>query len=397
MTVNSVQNAGYTQVTDNNGKVYLVPNEEAETSVFAAANKGQPFVSKQLDINVDSVDGSNDGKLSIGEAAKQAWKGVGDLVAAPVTEAAKGNFLPLIGTVVVGGAIALIGAPAAVAAGAIGLCVGGAKLASGISNAISAKTDAEAKSASREIGQGGFGVLASAAGVKGGLKEMKTNPKYEYSKLGEEATFGDKAGAYFKDLGNATKGALDKVNPFPGKGAGEQETPLDDGIDEEQMIKDIMDNTDEPTALTEGHLERIKAVDADDALAQMQEAQQELAEGVSFVLDESGPVIKPYEFPKMTAEEAAAIPKTGPTLAETNPDLAQQLLAQAQNNNEYLITDDSVLAKIQMVADLQDKVNLSWANKPSNRSADWTQWEVDNKALTAQLEEANAALQTLFT
>lgn len=280
MAVDAVQNTGYVQVLDNNtGNVYNLPAEEVNASVFMNDNNGQYFASKQLDINVDSVDGSSDGKLSFGEHVKQAWKGIGDMISAPITEAAKGNFAPLIGTavgaVVIGGAVAVIGAPALVAAGVVGGIFAGAKLIGGIVKSINADTDAEAKAASREIGQGSFGVLVSTAGVKGGLKSMKADVDSNYGQLGKDATFGDKTRAYFKDLGNSTRDAAQKVNPFRGRG-GKPETVPEEGINEEQLIKDIMNNTDEPTVLTQEQLARINAIDADDALVQMQEAQVQL-------------------------------------------------------------------------------------------------------------------------
>lgn len=121
------------------------------------------------------TDGADDGKIGLFSAIGNVAKGVGKTV----VNAAKGALgfksdgtwspLKLAKTVAIGAVCAAFPAAALVACG-IGAVAGGAQIVKGVGNAMSATTDAEAKSAWQNVGAGAFTTAASVAGAKASYK-----------------------------------------------------------------------------------------------------------------------------------------------------------------------------------------------------------------------------------
>ena len=121
------------------------------------------------------TDGADDGKIGLFSAVGNVAKGVGKTV----VNAAKGALgfksdgtwspLKLAKTVAIGAVCAVFPAAALVACG-IGAVAGGAQIIKGVGNAMSATTDAEAKSAWQNVGAGTFTTAASVAGAKASYK-----------------------------------------------------------------------------------------------------------------------------------------------------------------------------------------------------------------------------------
>ena len=117
------------------------------------------------------TDGADDGKIGLFSAVGNVAKGVGKTV----VNAAKGALgfksdgtwspLKLAKTVAIGAVCAVFPAAALVACG-IGAVAGGAQIIKGVGNAMSATTDAEAKSAWQNVGAGTFTTAASVVGAK---------------------------------------------------------------------------------------------------------------------------------------------------------------------------------------------------------------------------------------
>ena len=121
------------------------------------------------------TDGADDGKIGLFSAVGNVAKGIGKTV----VNAAKGALgfksdgtwspLKLAKTVAIGAVCAAFPAAALVACG-IGAVAGGAQIIKGVGNAMSATTDAEAKSAWQNVGAGTFTTAASVVGAKASYK-----------------------------------------------------------------------------------------------------------------------------------------------------------------------------------------------------------------------------------
>lgn len=192
-------------------------NSAEEVSVYASNDNDS---AKTVDIDYACTDGKDDGKISTGEKFESVGKGVLksaiNLVTAPFTEAAKGNFLPAL--MVAGGALLCatpIGAPIAVIGGAIGLAKGVSTIVTGLQKAdeianSGTGTDGETKAAYEQVGSGVLTTGLSATAVFGGLKTMKARGG-EMAKLGKGAKFGDKVKAFKDDTVTAGKDTFGKL------------------------------------------------------------------------------------------------------------------------------------------------------------------------------------------
>ena len=100
------------------------------------------------------TDGKNDGKIgffsAIGNIFKGAVKSVVNTVKDIVT-----NPVKLLGAVATA-AICFLCPPVGLALAGVGIATGAAKMIGGVANAMGAKTDAEAKAAWQQVGEGGF-------------------------------------------------------------------------------------------------------------------------------------------------------------------------------------------------------------------------------------------------
>lgn len=128
------------------------------------------------------TDGADDGKIGLFSAVGNVAKGVGKTV----VNAAKGALgfksdgtwspLKLAKTVAIGAVCAAFPAAALVACG-VGAVAGGAQIIKGVGNAMSATTDAEAKSAWQNVGAGTFTTAASVIGAKASYKGVMNGAK----------------------------------------------------------------------------------------------------------------------------------------------------------------------------------------------------------------------------
>lgn len=123
------------------------------------------------------TDGNDDGKIgffsAIGHAVKGAVKGVANGIKGCFTNS-EGKFSlgKTLLTVATGALCIAFPAVGLVACG-VGAVMGGVNLCKGVYNAATAETDAEAKDAWEQIGDGTFTVASSVLGAKASLKAVK--------------------------------------------------------------------------------------------------------------------------------------------------------------------------------------------------------------------------------
>ncbi len=162
------------------------------------------------------TDGKDDGKIglasAVGNIAQGAGKGVLNAVKGAFTNS-QGKFSILKTAATLGiGALCVTFPAVGLAACAIGGVTGGAKLATGVLNAVNAKTDSEAKDAWEAVGEGGVTVAASVAGAKASYNAVQATASAASStgtsavaQLGKEASILQKASALGKDMVSSTK------------------------------------------------------------------------------------------------------------------------------------------------------------------------------------------------
>ena len=134
------------------------------------------FVSSKGNTCTDGVD---DGKIGVASALGNIVEGAGKSIINGIKGAftdSEGNFsiLKTLGTIGVGAACVAFPAVGLVLAG-VGVVAGGAKLATGVANAMNAETDAEAKDAWEQVGEGGLTAGLSAVGVKASLGAVQSS------------------------------------------------------------------------------------------------------------------------------------------------------------------------------------------------------------------------------
>ena len=118
------------------------------------------------------TDGNNDGKIGFFSAIGNIFKGAAKMVVNTVKDIVT-NPAKLLGAVATA-ALCVVFPPAGLVLAGIGIVSGGAKIASGVANAMGAKTDAEAKAAWQQVGEGGLTVGLSVAGAKASVKSMSS-------------------------------------------------------------------------------------------------------------------------------------------------------------------------------------------------------------------------------
>lgn len=118
------------------------------------------------------TDGKNDGKIGFFSAIGNIFKGAAKMVVNTVKDIVT-NPAKLLGAVATA-ALCVVFPPAGLVLAGIGIVSGGAKIASGVANAMGAKTDAEAKAAWQQVGEGGLTVGLSVAGAKASVKSMSS-------------------------------------------------------------------------------------------------------------------------------------------------------------------------------------------------------------------------------
>lgn len=156
------------------------------------------------------TDGKNDGKIGFFSAIGNIFKGAAKMVVNTVKDIVT-NPAKLIGAVATA-ALCVVFPPAGLALAGIGIVSGGAKIASGVANAMNAKTDAEAKAAFQDIGAGGLTVGLSVAGAKASVKSMGAG-----SAVGQKLGVLDKSGNIQKvKLSNVFKNSKNKFKPVEG-------------------------------------------------------------------------------------------------------------------------------------------------------------------------------------
>ena len=158
-----------TTYTNSTIPVQTEKNKEFQepTSVFSTAK--EDVVSWLNDEDKICTDGNDDGKLTFKDAATSFAKGMAGIVKSVVKHPIATGAAIAVGaglTVATGGAIL----PAMVALGAT---AGVAQVGVGTYKAITAETDGEAKQAFETMGNGTFGIAASALGAKSSLNTAK--------------------------------------------------------------------------------------------------------------------------------------------------------------------------------------------------------------------------------
>lgn len=154
------------------------------------------------------TDGKNDGKIgffsAIGNIFKGAVKSVVNTVKDIVT-----NPVKLLGAVATA-ALCVVFPPAGLALAGVGIATGAAKMIGGVANAMGAKTDAEAKAAWQQVGEGGVVLGASIVGAKASVKSMGAGSAIK-GRLVDPSTGKVKLTNVFKDGGKfkPVKGATE--------------------------------------------------------------------------------------------------------------------------------------------------------------------------------------------
>lgn len=157
------------------------------------------------------TDGKNDGKIGFFSAIGNIFKGAAKMVVNTVKDIVT-NPAKLLGAVATA-ALCVVFPPAGLVLAGIGIVSGGAKIASGVANAMGAKTDAEAKAAWQQVGEGGLTVGLSVAGAKASVKSMGAG-----SAVGKRLAATDKNGTILLDKsGNIQKVKLSNVFKDGGK------------------------------------------------------------------------------------------------------------------------------------------------------------------------------------
>ncbi len=223
----------YLTAPNGTGGVTNTTPAEEDVSILTSSSETK---TEKLDADYACTDGKEDGRLSTGEKIESVGKGVlksaVNMIKAPFTEAAKGNFLPAI--VAAGGALlgvaalgvfgtgiaavaCTIGGPIAFVGGAIGIAKGIGTIVTGLQKAdeianSGTGTDGEAKAACEQVGSGIFTTGLSIGAVAGGIKSIKGRAKTfaetkgsNMNKLsqkvasGEKVSFREKVKAYTSD------------------------------------------------------------------------------------------------------------------------------------------------------------------------------------------------------
>ncbi len=180
-------------------------------------NQTDTFVSSQENTCTDGVDDGKIGLLSVvGNIVEGAGKSVVNAVKGAFTDES-GNFSITKTLTTVGVSALCIAVPAVgVALAGVGAVTGGTKFVSGVATALNAETDAEAKDAWEQVGEGALTVGLSATGAKASMKAVQNS-----SSVGALASF--KQGSSFtqnplgfvkalgQDMISSTRNSIGKI------------------------------------------------------------------------------------------------------------------------------------------------------------------------------------------
>ncbi len=192
---------------------------EEDTSILAAVQEKK---AEKLDVNSACTDGNDNGKIEdgvFGLFLKKTGEGLLKKIAAPVTEALKGNFIPAIATVA-GIALACnpVTGPFVIAIGTGAAALGVASSAVAVGSDIKAlndcantegTTDADAKAIVDQMGDHAANGILSLTALIGGIKAMRGRAGTNMNDLklraanGEKVTLRQQVAAYGKDTLNA--------------------------------------------------------------------------------------------------------------------------------------------------------------------------------------------------
>ncbi len=179
--------------------------------------QGDTFVSSKGNT---CTDGADDGKIGVFSALGNIVEGAGKSIVNGIKGAftdSNGNFSPLKTAATIGIGAACVAFPAVgLALAGVGVVTGGVKFATGVATALNSDTDAEAKDAWEQVGEGALTTGLSAVGVKasmgaiqtsstaGALASFKQNSTFTQNPLGYAKALG-------KDMASSTVNNFNKI------------------------------------------------------------------------------------------------------------------------------------------------------------------------------------------
>ncbi len=212
MTVGTSYTVDYTNYDNTTSQVSV----EVEECKSAFEEISDDVIGDFFSSSEKCTDGSDDGEISlgckIGSAAKGAVNTALNALKSCVTDS-EGNFSigKTVGTIAMGAAC--VAFPAlGVAACAVGAVSGAVQIGKGITAAMNAETDAEAKQAWQNIGGGALTTGVSVAGAKASYASMKsTSSAGALEALDDSASTAQKVAAFAKDAASSTKNQTTKI------------------------------------------------------------------------------------------------------------------------------------------------------------------------------------------
>lgn len=185
----AVETAENTQATTN--PIYQGQVEETAGDQFVVSQSGETC-----------TDGNDDGKISLWSKVGNTLKGIGKGAVNMVKSAVQH---PIKTALMVGACcIPVVGPAIAIGLGAYGVYQGGKTIVNGMKAANAATTDAEAKEAWQNVGNGTFTTAASALAIKGGAGVLKG----QISAIKGTAAAEGSGAANLANLAKATEGGL---------------------------------------------------------------------------------------------------------------------------------------------------------------------------------------------
>lgn len=220
------------------------------------------FVSSKGNTCTDGVD---DGKIGVASALGNIVEGAGKSIINGIKGAftdSEGNFsiLKTLGTIGVGAACVAFPAVGLVLAG-VGVVAGGAKLATGVANAMNAETDAEAKDAWEQVGEGGLTAGLSAVGVKASLGAVQSSSTAgALASFKQSSTLSQNPVGYVKALGqDMVSSTVNNFNKIKSTA-----TTVSEGARLYKLRKDVENQNG---ALTADELSKQRSLDALEAFS----------------------------------------------------------------------------------------------------------------------------------
>ncbi len=271
-----------------------------DSSKTSSTTSSDTSIFQQSESSNTCTDGKDDGKIGLGSLLGNIAQGA----VKSVVNGIKGCFFDSDGNFSIGKTLLTVGLGAACvafpAAGlvmcGIGIVSGGATMASGIYNVVTADTDAEAKDAAEAIGEGGLTLATSIIGAKASVKAVKSSSTAglkgldevtaaaakesgktsALSQLDDSATITQKISALGKDMVSSTKNngssMLKSVKTQAGNSKAYQEA--------KNNLKNLQ-NSDEGKKLTKAQSAYDKAKKALDSLDETSEGYAKAKEALN--------------------------------------------------------------------------------------------------------------------